>query len=442
MSVTGSIMAGVGLAGSIGGAAIGAHSADKAADAQSAAANHAADLQYKASQDALAFQKQQYAQGQSNLAPWLQSGAGGLANLDYLLGITPSSTQGQMAGGPITPYAPGGGLGGAQPTLPGGGMPQPGPIGVHPRPMLSSGSSTNFTGHVAPVGSNGFGALGSNPSLPPGQTGTPHPVGPQPGMPSPLGGGFGSPQLPGAAGHPVPVAQPGAFSTGPNMPAGGSQPAAGATGSNNLGSAVNPTLGGFGSLMHGYGQTFHAPTAAEAAQTPGYQFAQQQGQDALQRSAAARGGVLTGGTAKALDQYSQGLADSNYQNVYNNAMNTFDSNYNQFNNDQTNQYNRLAALAGIGQQTAGQLGYLGQNAAQGISSNLLGTASQMGQDYQNAGAASASGYVGAGNAWAGGLGGASNSIQNLLLMQQLQNMGGGGGALTIGGNGSITNAGY
>src|ERR1022692_84566 len=49
---------------------------------------------------------------------------------------------------------------------------------------------------------------------------------------------------------------------------------------------------------------FTSPTAAEAQATPGYQFQLQQGQQALQRSAAAKGGLLSGGTAKALDQYS------------------------------------------------------------------------------------------------------------------------------------------
>src|SRR3954465_2361262 len=106
-------LAAIGVAGSIGGAAMSSHAAGKAADAQAAAADRSAQLQYQASQDALNFQKQQYAQSQANLAPWLQSGAAGLSNLDYLLGITPPNTQGQMAGGPITPNQNGQGSAGS-----------------------------------------------------------------------------------------------------------------------------------------------------------------------------------------------------------------------------------------------------------------------------------------------------------------------------------------
>jgi hypothetical protein len=47
-------------------------------------------------------------------------------------------------------------------------------------------------------------------------------------------------------------------------------------------------------LLTPWTQQFTAPTAAEAAATPGYQFIKQQGNEALQNSAAANGGLLTG----------------------------------------------------------------------------------------------------------------------------------------------------
>jgi hypothetical protein len=52
----------------------------------------------------------------------------------------------------------------------------------------------------------------------------------------------------------------------------------------------------------------------------------------------------------------------------------------------------------------------------------------MGQAYQNAGAANASGYVGGANAWGGALSGASSNLNNLLLLKQLGGMGGGSGS--------------
>ena len=100
MSVTGGILAGVGLAGSVGSAAIGANAAGNAANTQASAAEQAAQLEYQASQNALGFQEGEFGQEQANLAPWLQSGAGGLANLDYLLGVHPPTTQGALAGSP------------------------------------------------------------------------------------------------------------------------------------------------------------------------------------------------------------------------------------------------------------------------------------------------------------------------------------------------------
>lgn len=161
--------------------------------------------------------------------------------------------------------------------------------------------------------------------------------------------------------------------------------------------------------------SFQAPTGAQAAATPGYQFQLQQGQQALENSAAAKGGLLTGGTAKALDQYSQGLADSTYQQTYNNAFGQYQQNYNQFENSLSNQYNRLAGLSGTGRQAANALGQLSQqnsNTGAQIASNI---GSQVGANINNAGAATASGYIGAGNAVNGGIGG----IQQSILLSQL-----------------------
>ena len=174
----------------------------------------------------------------------------------------------------------------------------------------------------------------------------------------------------------------------------------------------------FGSLLRGYGKTFQAPTDVTEQDDPGYKFRLQQGNDAIQRSAAARGGLLTGGTAKALSDYAQGSASQEYGNVYNRALSTFDNNYNQFNNDQTNKFNRLASLAGFGQTAAGQLSNAGNNAANNVSSTLLTSGQQIGNDIQNAGAARASGYVGGANAVGGAINNGTGSLTNAILLSQ------------------------
>jgi hypothetical protein len=172
-------------------------------------------------------------------------------------------------------------------------------------------------------------------------------------------------------------------------------------------------------LLQGWNQSFQAPTEAQAAATPGYQFAVDQATQQLQNSAAGRGGLLTGGTAKALDQYTQGLADTNYQQVYNNQFQNYLQNYQQFQQNQANQYNRLSGLAGIGQWAAGTgVGALGQ--ASGLESSVLGQSGQsVANLYGQAGGAQASGTVGAANAWNSALGGIGNAAQNYALLSSL-----------------------
>ncbi len=65
---------------------------------------------------------------------------------------------------------------------------------------------------------------------------------------------------------------------------------------------------------------FHAPTAEEARNTPGYQDAIYQADQGIQRSAVAKAG-LNGGTLKDLSNYNISAADQNYQNVFGNAFN-------------------------------------------------------------------------------------------------------------------------
>jgi hypothetical protein len=167
--------------------------------------------------------------------------------------------------------------------------------------------------------------------------------------------------------------------------------------------------------------TFQAPTAAQAAATPGYQFALQQGQQAIQRSAAAQGNLLSGGTLKALDQYSQGLSDTNYQQIYNNQFNQYLQGYNQFQNNQANLYNRLAGLAGTGQVSATNLGNTGVATGAQVGNTLLTTGAQQAQALQNAAAAEASGYIGSANAYGGALGGLGSSISGSLSLYSLLN---------------------
>lgn len=62
---------------------------------------------------------------------------------------------------------------------------------------------------------------------------------------------------------------------------------------------------------------FSLPSASDLQATPGYMARYQQGLDANQRSAAAKGTLLNGGTQKALARYGQDYASNEYNNLVN-----------------------------------------------------------------------------------------------------------------------------
>jgi len=114
-----------------------------------------------------------------------------------------------------------------------------------------------------------------------------------------------------------------------------------------------------------------ALTAAELVQQdPSYQFRFAEGQRALERSAAANGGLLSGGFGRALTRYGQDYASTEYANIY----------------------NRIANIAGLGQVGVSQ----GSQAA-------LHAGAQGGQALENQGYYAASGYAARGNAWGNAL---------------------------------------
>lgn len=125
-----------------------------------------------------------------------------------------------------------------------------------------------------------------------------------------------------------------------------------------------------GFTQDGNGQWSQSPNGSSLAQMqmqmdPGYKFRLAQGMDSVQNSAAARGGLLSGNTLKALTEYSQNTASNEYMNAF----------------------NRLAGISGTGQAQANSLGTFGANTATNVGNNML-----------NAGQARASGYAGQANA--------------------------------------------
>lgn len=72
---------------------------------------------------------------------------------------------------------------------------------------------------------------------------------------------------------------------------------------------------------------FNRPTMEDAYNEPGYQFRVNAGNQALERSAAARGVLRTGGTLKDLVEYGQNFAAQEYGQVFNRALSSYDRQY-------------------------------------------------------------------------------------------------------------------
>jgi hypothetical protein len=141
-------------------------------------------------------------------------------------------------------------------------------------------------------------------------------------------------------------------------------------------------------------------------QDPGYGFRLAEGQKALERSAAARGGLISGGALKAAERYGQDMGSQEYMNAFN-----------RYQTERAARLNPLQSMTGMGQTTANTLGTMGANMATNV-----------GQNYQSAANARASGYVGGANAISGGLGQYMNYSNSQNLVNALR--GGGGGTQT------------
>ena len=140
-------------------------------------------------------------------------------------------------------------------------------------------------------------------------------------------------------------------------------------------------------------------------QDPGYAFRLSEGQKALDRSAAARGGLISGGALKAAQRFGQDMGSQEYQSAYNRALTGYGTDV-----ARENQlYNRQAAMAGIGQTSTNLVGQAGQNYATSAGNLMTG-----------AGAAQAAGQVGMANALTGGLGTYLNYSQGNALLNALR----------------------
>jgi hypothetical protein len=135
---------------------------------------------------------------------------------------------------------------------------------------------------------------------------------------------------------------------------------------------------------------------------PSYDFRMQEGVNALDRSAASRGRLLSGAQDRAVTRYGSDLASQEYGNAFSRAM-------------ATDQYNlgKQQSLAGVGQSATNVVSQAGANAASGIAQTTMSGAAAQGNAAIAGGQAQASIYGGAATSLNQGIG-------NMLLYQGLK----------------------
>ncbi len=338
------VAAAIGAAGVIGGAYIASRASKNAAATQQSASNDANRLQWD-----------MYQQGREDSAPWRHAGQQGLSALLYGMGIGNPAGYGQPGydGQPLQ-------TGGSAPPVAGGERPSD-MVGFGPR------NPTNYL--------RSFGEYQAAQQVPTNDN-----VLLRPSM-SPM--------------------RSAALSDGSGMVIGGPV------------SKSLPT--GYGEpTMKSYSQTGWMPSQQDSRQEfgnllrdfrmsdymsdPGYQFRLQQGEDAINRNALAKGRYNSGSVLRALQDFNSGLASQEFQ-----------SSYNRFRGQQGDRYNRIAALSGVG-QTQTNLD----------NQNRMATAGQIGGNLIGAGNAAAAGQIGHANAWAGALNNGINWYQGNQMVNAIK----------------------
>lgn len=138
---------------------------------------------------------------------------------------------------------------------------------------------------------------------------------------------------------------------------------------------------------------------ADFEQDPGYAFRMSEGLKALERQAAARGGLISGGALKAAQRYGQEAASQEYTNAFN-----------RYQVNRANQLQPLQSLMGASQTAAN---VMGQSAGQ--------YGQTAGEAYMGAGNARASGYMGGANALAGAIGQGIGAWQSQQFLNKFPN---------------------
>jgi hypothetical protein len=117
------------------------------------------------------------------------------------------------------------------------------------------------------------------------------------------------------------------------------------------------------STEYGIANRNFSPTDLTNNMDPGYGFRFGEGMKALNATAAARGGALSGNALRGATEYGQNAASQEYANAFN-----------RYQTNRSNLLNPLQSLAGVGMTAAGNIGNIGMQGANATASGQVGSA--------------------------------------------------------------------
>jgi hypothetical protein len=131
------------------------------------------------------------------------------------------------------------------------------------------------------------------------------------------------------------------------------------------GLSVDPNSPDFGSAARSF-------SMADFKADPGYAFRMSEGMKALDRSAAARGGLLSGAALKGASRFGQDLASGEYTNAFN-----------RYQTERSARINPLLSLLGAGQTSANTLTNAAGNLGQGLGQAAVASGNAQASQYMN-----------------------------------------------------------
>lgn len=187
---------------------------------------------------------------------------------------------------------------------------------------------------------------------------------------------------------------------------------------------------GVNALTRMQGGAFAQPEAfkfgtAEFQADPGYAFRLSEGQKALERSAAARGGLISGGALKAATGYGQEMGSQEFARARERALSNYGTNVARSDTG----YNRLAGLAGVGQTATSALGSAAGQYGTAGANLITGAGQAIGAGQYGAGQSMAAGQLGAGNTWNNALGNIGSAYQTNQMLNRFYPVGGSSGSV-------------